>query len=78
MCILAASSIQFFLNVTSLLNLEIWAKLNIQLKQFISATPLKPLNRILINFVVLKDKLYSCANSLEMLIQFFFLELLAF
>ena len=42
----------FFLGVMPLLNLEIWPKLNLLLKQFFSTTPLKLLNRILWNFVV--------------------------
>ena len=37
------------------LNLEIWPKWKMPLKQFVSATPLKPLNRISWNFVVMKD-----------------------
>ena len=38
-----------------------------------SATPLKPLNRNLWNFVVTKDILCRCAYSQEILNQFFFL-----
>ena len=39
-----------------LLNLEeIWPKLNIPLKKFVSATPLKPLSRMLWNSVVMKN-----------------------
>ena len=34
----------FFLGVMPFLNLEIWHKWKILLKQFVSATPLKPLN----------------------------------
>ena len=45
----------FFLGATPFLYLEIWPKWNILLKQFVSATPLKPLNRISWNFVVMKD-----------------------
>ena len=45
----------FFLGVTSFLNLEIWPKWKILLKQFVSATPLIPLNRISWSFVVMKD-----------------------
>ena len=39
----------------------------------VSATPLKPLNRNLWNFVVTKDILCRCAYSQEILNQFFFL-----
>ena len=38
--------IQFFLGVMSLLNVEIWPKLIILLKQFVSPNPLKTLNGI--------------------------------
>ena len=38
---------------------------------FVSATPLKLLNRILWNFVVMNDKLYKCAYLLKSLIHFF-------
>ena len=44
-----------FLGVTPFLNWEIWSKWKILLKQFVSATPLKPLIRISWNFVVIKD-----------------------
>ena len=37
------------------LNFEIWWKWKIRLKQLFSTTPLKPLNRIVWNFVVMKD-----------------------
>ena len=36
----------FCLGVTPFFNFEIWPKWKILLKQFVSATPLKPLNRI--------------------------------
>ena len=39
-------NISCFLWVIPLLNLKIWSKLNILLKQFVRATPLKSLNRI--------------------------------
>ena len=38
--------IHFFLGVTARLNIEIWPKLRILLKQIVSPTPLKPLNKI--------------------------------
>ena len=38
--------IQFFIGVTPFFNLEIWPKWKILLKQFVSATSLKQLNRI--------------------------------
>ena len=41
----------------------------------VSATPLKPLNRISWNFVVMKDIMWRCTYSLEILIQLLFLEL---
>ena len=64
--------IQFlFLRVTLLLNLEIWAKWKILLKQFVSTTPLKPLNRISVNFVIMKDILSRCAYPQEILFIFF-------
>ena len=43
-----------------------------------SATPLKPLNRISINFVVMKDIMCRCTYPQEILIQFFFSELRPF
>ena len=42
----------FSLEVTPFLNSEIWPKRKILLKQFVSSTPLKLLNRILWNFVL--------------------------
>ena len=51
----------FFLRVTPFFNLEIWPKWKILLKQFFSATPLKLLNRISWNFVVVKDIPCRCA-----------------
>ena len=58
----------FFLGVTPFLNLEIWRKWKILLKQFVSTTPLKPLNRIALNFVVMKDIMFRYAFFQEMLI----------
>ena len=57
-----------FLEVTPLLNLEIWPKWKILLKQFVSVTPLKPLNRISWNLVVMKDIMCRFAFLQEMLI----------
>ena len=45
----------FFLGFTPFLNFEIWWKWKILLKQLVSTTPLKPLNRIAWNFEVMKD-----------------------
>ena len=64
--------IHFLLGIMPLLNVEIWPKLNILLKQFVSAIPLKPLNRILWNFVVMKDKLCKCAYLQEIFIYMVF------
>ena len=44
----------------------------------VSATPLKPLNRISWNFVVMKDIIRRCAYPQEMLIPIFFTELRPF
>ena len=59
----------FFLGITPFLNLEIWPKWMILPTQFVSATPLKPLNRISWNFVVIKDIMCRCAYPQEILIQ---------
>ena len=45
------------------LNFEIWRKWKILLKQFVSTTPLKPLNRIAWNFVVMKDIMFFYRKS---------------
>ena len=58
----------FSLGVTPFLNLEIWQKWKI----LVNATPLKPLNRISWNFVVMKDIICRCAYPQEILIPFFF------
>ena len=60
----------FFLRFTSFLNFESRPKWKIQLKQFVSATPLKPLNTISRNFVVMKDIMCRCAYPQKILIQF--------
>ena len=58
----------FFLGFTPFLNLETWRKWKILLKQLVSTTPLKPLNRIAWNFVVMKDIMCRYAFLQEMLI----------
>ena len=58
----------FFLRVTPFLNFENWRKWKILLKQLVSTTPLKPLNRISWNFVVMKDIMCRYAFLQEMLI----------
>ena len=58
----------FFLGFTPFLNLEIWPKWKILLKQLVSTTPLKLLNRIAWNFVVMKDIMCRYAFIQEMLI----------
>ena len=64
--------IQFFsLGITPFLTIEIWPKWKILLKQFGSATPLKLLNRISWNVVVMKDIVCRCAYLQEIFIQFF-------
>ena len=58
----------FFLGVAPFLNLENWRKWKILLKQLVSTTPLKPLNRIVWNFVVMKDIMCRCAFLQEILV----------
>ena len=60
----------FFLGFTPFLNLEIWPKWKILLllKQLVSTTSLKLLNRIAWNFVVMKDIMCRYAFIQEMLI----------
>ena len=58
----------FFLWITLFLNLNIWRKWKILLKQLVSANPLNPLNRIPWNFVVMKDIMCRYAFLQEMLI----------
>ena len=66
---------QFFsYGIMPLLIIEIWQKLNILLKQFSSATPLKPLHKTSCYFIVKVDILCICAYLREILIWFFFLE----
>ena len=57
--------------ITPFLKLEIWPKWKILLKLFVSVTPLKPLNRISWNFVVVKDILCRYTYPQEILIHFF-------
>ena len=59
------------IRVTPFFNLEIWPKWKILLKQFVSAIPLKPLNRISWNFAVMKDIMCRCAYPQEILIPLF-------
>ena len=61
----------FFVGVTPFLNFENWRKWKILLKQLVSTTPLKPLNRITWNFVVMKDIMCRCAFLQEMLVDLF-------
>ena len=58
----------FVLGVTPFLNLEIWRKWKILLKQLVSTPPLKPLNRIAWYFVIMKDIMCRYAFLQEMLI----------
>ena len=58
----------FFLGFTSFFNFEIWRKWKILLKQSVSTTPQKPLNRIAWNFVVMKDIMCTYAFLQEMLV----------
>ena len=60
-----------FLGITPLFNLEIWPKWKILLEQLVSAPPLKLLNWISLNFVVMKDLMCRCANPQEIVNQFF-------
>ena len=58
----------FSFRIMPFLNLEIWPKWKILLKQSVSATPLKLLNRISWNLIVLKDSMCRFAFLQEMLI----------
>mgnify|MGYP003691383997 CR=1 FL=1 len=58
----------FFWEQCPFLNFEIWRKWKILLKQLVSTTPLKQLNRIAWNFVVMKDIMCRYAFLQEMLI----------
>ena len=68
----------YFLGVTPFLNLEFWPKWKILLFFLVSATPLKPLNRISWNFVDMKDIMCRYAYPQEILSPFFFSELRPF
>ena len=61
----------FFWEQCPFLNFEIWRKWKILLKQLVGTTPLKPLNRIVWNFVVMKDIMCKYAYLQEMLIWYF-------
>ena len=70
--IIIINSNSIFLGSYALLNfIEIWRKLNILLKQFVSATPVKLFNRVLWVFVIDKDIQCSCTYLQEILILFF-------
>ena len=58
----------FFWEQCPFLNFEIWRKWKVLLKQLVSTTPLKPLNRMAWNFVVMKDIMCRYAFLQEMLI----------
>ena len=58
----------FFLGFRPFFNFEIWRKWKILLKQLVSATPLKPLNRIAWKFVIMKDIMCRYAFLQEVLI----------
>ena len=58
----------FFWEQWPFLNFEIWRNWKILLKQLVSANPLKTLNRIAWNFVVMKDIMCRYAFIQEMLI----------
>ena len=58
----------YFWEQCPFLNYEIWRKWKIQLKQLVSTTQLKPLNRIAWNFVVMKNIMCRYAFLQEMLI----------
>ena len=60
----------FFLGVMPFLNLEIWPKWKILLKTVPQRTPLKLLNGISWNFVVMKDIMCRCVYLQEIFIPF--------
>ena len=62
------SFIFLFWEYCHFLNLEIWPKLKILHQKFVSTTPLKPLNRISWNLVVMKDIICRYAFLQQMLI----------
>ena len=59
-------------HATSCVNHSVSPSISPSVLFFVSATPLKLLNRILWNCEVMKDKLYKCAYLHESLIHFFF------
>ena len=62
---------KFWFHFFLFLNFEFWRKWKILLKQLVSATPLKPLNRISWNFVIMKDIMCRYAYPQDILIPFF-------
>ena len=66
----------FFLWITLFLNFEIWRKWKLLLKQLVSTTPLKHLNRIAWNFEVMKDIMCRCAYPQEISLNYTLFELL--
>lgn len=58
--------IHFFLGAMAIFNLE-RTRLNILMKEFVTATPLLPLNRLYGNFVVMKEirRTCKCAYTLK-------------
>ena len=58
-------------HATSCVNHSVSPSISPSVLFFVSATPFKLLNRILWNFVVMKDKLYKCAYLHKILIHFF-------
>ena len=58
----------FFWELCPFLNFKIWRKWKILMKQLVSATPLKPLNRIAWTILVMKDIMCRYAFLQEMLI----------
>ena len=70
--------IQFFSWSYALFELRNLAKMKDTTVFLVSATPLKSLNRITWNFVVMKDIMCRCAYPQEILIRFFFSDLRPF
>ena len=58
-------------HATSCVNHSVSPSISPSVLFFVGATPFKLLNRILWNFVVMKDKLYKCAYLHKILIHFF-------
>lgn len=70
------SDLTIFLWILPLFNLEVCANLNTQMKQIVTATPLKNSNSIPCNFMIKVDILNTCALSQEILIWFFYSEII--